>query len=132
MENASLSEYQDALRELLLYVMHQPGLHRAQLHGIECRVVWSLPQLLDIIASIPSDPPAATREAIRTQICSKCEYQDASGYCPLRMSGQCCLSHEEGRVIAVIKRISQQQEVAQDTITSIRPLPQERSGDRAR
>lgn len=105
MEPASLLEYQEALRDLLLSVMHQPRLHRAKPHGGDCRVAWSLPQLVDIVTKIPSGPPAAQREAIRTQICSRCEYQDANGYCPLRMSGECCLSHEEGRVIAVIRRL---------------------------
>jgi len=63
--------------------------------------------LIEIVARTPNDPPAIAHEAIRTQICSRCEYQDADGYCPLRMSGECCLSREEGRVIAAIRRLSQ-------------------------
>lgn len=110
MEQATLvEEYQEALRDLLLAVMHQPAQHAATPQGVTCRVAWSLPRLVDIIASIPSDP-AAQHEAIRTQICSRCEYQDADGYCPLRVSGECCLSREEGRVIAVIRHLSRQRQ----------------------
>jgi hypothetical protein len=107
MENASLSEYQDALRGLLLCVMHQPALHRVNPRGAECRVLWALPQLVDIVAKEQSDLSADENGAIRTHICSRCEYQDANGYCPLRMSGECCVSREEGRVMTVIKRIIQ-------------------------
>lgn len=111
MEHASLSEYQDALRDLLLYVMHQLGLRRANQHKAACRVLWFLPQLIDIVGSnAQSDPPMTEHEAIRTRICTKCEYQDATGYCPLRMTGDCCLSREEGRVFDVIKRIVMQRQ----------------------
>ncbi len=115
MENASLSEYQEALRDLLLRVMHQPGPHRGDQRGAGCHVLRFLPQLVDVVAKTQSDPSADEREAIRTHICSTCEYQDANGYCPLRMSGQCCLSREEGQVIAVIRRIIQHQDVVSDT-----------------
>ena len=121
MEHASLSEYQDALRDLLLCIMQRPKPQRTERYGAECRVLWALPQLVDIVAK--GDQSAAESGAIRTQICSRCEYQDASGYCPLRMSGECCLSREEGRVIAVIRRISQRQGAAPDTATPVTQLP---------
>ena len=112
MEHATLSEYQDALRDLLLYVMHHPKLYPTKSGAGECRVLWALPKLVDLVAKGHSDPLAVEHEAIRTQICSQCEYQDANGYCPLRTSGDCCLSREEGRVIAVIRRTLQRQDVA--------------------
>ncbi|MDP3723112.1 MAG: hypothetical protein Q8R91_06415 [Candidatus Omnitrophota bacterium] len=123
MEHPSLSEYQDALRELLLSMMQHPGACRLHPRGAGCRVLWALPQLVDIAATGQGDPSAAEKEAIRTQICSRCEYQDANGHCPLRMSGQCCLSREEGRVIAVIRRVSRLRHVP------LEPAAPERSGD---
>jgi len=111
MENGSLSEHQEALRNLLLYI-HQSGSRRASQREAGCRVVRFLPQLITIAANGQGDPSAAEHEAIRAQICAQCEYQDANGYCPLRASGECCLSREEGRVIAVIRRILQRQDVA--------------------
>lgn len=112
MEQPSLSEYQEALRDLLSCMMRRSGLHRAERHSRDCRVVWSLPQPIDIVTSIPSDPPAARREAIRARVCSQCAYQDTHGYCPLRVSGACCLSREEGRLIATISRLGRQQALA--------------------
>lgn len=125
MERTTLAEYQDALRDLLWCVMHHSRPRGAKSQGIECRVAWGLPQLVDIAASLPSEP-VAQHEAIQTQICSRCEYQDANGYCPLRMSGECCLSREEGRVIAVIRRLSQRQHVALDTTDPGHPGPSPR------
>ncbi|MBI3324830.1 MAG: hypothetical protein HYZ92_06075 [Candidatus Omnitrophica bacterium] len=115
MEQATLSEYQDALRYLLLYVMHHPKPNPTKSAIGECRVLWALPKLVDIVAKGHGDPSAVEHEAIRTQMCSQCEYQDADGYCPLRASGDCCLSREEGRVIAVIRRTLQRQGVAPDS-----------------
>ena len=123
MEQPSVSKYQEALRDLLLCMMHQSGLQRTKRHSRDCRVVWSLPQLIDIVTGIPSDPPAAQHEAIRTRICSQCECQDTHGYCPLRVSGECCVSREEGRVIAVIRGIRHQQDIAQDTENPVHQLP---------
>lgn len=118
MEHAPLSEYQDALRDLLLSIMHQPGPHQARQHGVGCRILWALPRLVETLAKEPGEPPADEHEVIRAQTCSRCEYQDAKGYCPLRMTGECCLSREEGRVIAVIRRISQHRHVALDAAAS--------------
>ena len=115
MEPTTLSEYQEALRDLLLYIMHQPCPRRAHQGAVECRVLRFLPQLVNLVANMPSGPPAAMREAMRTRICSQCEYQDANGYCPLRMSGECCLSREEAEVIAVISRVTQRRPAAPDT-----------------
>lgn len=64
MERATLAEYQDMLRQdplhdLLVYVIHQ---HRAKPPEGVCRIVWSLPQLVDIVAvimKIPNDLPTA-------------------------------------------------------------------------
>ena len=114
MESASLSEYQDALRDVLLYVMHHPRLYQTKPSAGTCRVLWALPQLVDLAAKAQHDPSVDEGEAIRAHICSRCAYQDANGYCPLRTSGECCLSREEGRVIAVIRRISQRQDAAPD------------------
>lgn len=103
MEDVTLEEYQQALRNLLLWVMRQPGLHGATPREGSCRVVWSLPTLIEIVSEIPNDP-GAVDQAIRRRVCSRCEYQDATGYCPLRLSGDCCLSHEQERVLEMIKR----------------------------
>ena len=115
MEPATLSAYQEALRELLLYVMHRPCPRQAHQGAVACRVLRFLPQLVDLAADMPSGPPAALREAIRTRICSHCEYQNANGYCPLRMSGECCVSREEAEVLAVINRVTQRRHTAPDT-----------------
>ena len=123
MEPTAFSEYQEALRDLLLHVMHQPYPRRAHQGAGACRVLRFLPQLVDLAANMPSGPSAAMRDAIRTHICSQCEYQDANGYCPLRMSGECCVSREEAEVIAVINRVTQRRHTAPDT------PPLERSGN---
>ena len=109
MEGALLEEYQEALRDLLLYIYSDAGQTRANQRGAGCRVLRFLPQLVDIVAEALNDPSMSEREAIRAQICSGCEYQDANGYCPLRTTGECCLSREEGRVLAVIRRVMQSQ-----------------------
>ena len=117
MEDALLLEYQEALRDLLLSLCTNAGRTRANQRGAGCRVLRFLPQLVNIVAETRSDPSVVEHEAIRLHICSQCEYQDANGYCPLRTTGACCLSREQGRVIAVIRRVLERQDAAPSAST---------------
>lgn len=89
------------------------GVHHV-CRGTDCRILQDLPELVDIVGEVRSNWLAAYDQAIRRQLCSGCESQDASGHCPLRVMGQCCLSSELRPVVNIIKRLLDARAAAED------------------
>lgn len=59
----------------------------------ECFVSRFLPELTEIVETHPFQSADAVETMFRKTVCAtQCPYPDRTGYCPLRDSGQCCLS----------------------------------------
>lgn len=63
------------------------GLTKGRICGIEAH----LPRVVEAILSIESDRMDEYVDAIRAQVCARCENQDATGYCRYREKGECAL-----------------------------------------
>jgi len=61
------------------------------LSGRACAIESHLPQLVGALSSVESTKLLDYETAIRAQVCTECQHQDAAGRCELRDEGSCAL-----------------------------------------
>jgi hypothetical protein len=88
----AIEEYQDAMRDAVCGVCvsftedrRNPGRCIHETTG-ECGLFEKLNEVVGVISGINSNSIEPYTNALRREICAKCDHQDASGNCDLRNS----------------------------------------------
>ena len=69
----------------------------------QCPVDRFLPELVEITGQLESADPGDYARAVRGRICTQCGNQDnATGDCPVRAAGKCCLDRNLQLIIRLI------------------------------
>lgn len=100
-----LGPYKEALAREVQHACS--GVTRSSQRGPGCRIFRYLPELVEVVTEVESERIADYDQAVRERICSWCPYQDAEGYCSLRIFGQCCLAMQLPAVVQTIHKIEQ-------------------------
>ena len=87
-----IEEYQDAMRDAVCRMCvcfaedrQRPGRCVHENSG-QCSLFAHLGEVVDVISGVHSDSMEAYTEALRRDVCGKCDHQDERGICNLRDS----------------------------------------------
>ena len=90
--DARSQEYLDAIRKNVCAVCLDGRDDRScGLSGRVCAIEAQLPRLVSALCSVSSSKLEDYEAALREQVCSACQQQDAAGRCELRDHGDCAL-----------------------------------------
>jgi hypothetical protein len=76
------------------------------LTGRTCAVESHLPGLIQALSSVESVRMEDYAAAIRSQVCSACQHQDAAGHCELRDGGDCALDAYLSLVLDAVEEVN--------------------------
>lgn len=79
------------------------------LSGRVCAVESHLPGLVEALVRVRSNRMDEYVEALRAQVCSRCDNQDARGRCKLREAGDCALDAYLSLVVDAIEEVQEQE-----------------------
>jgi hypothetical protein len=85
------------------------------LTGRTCAVEEHLPQVVRALSAVSSGNMQDYEEALRAQVCSRCDHQDDRGVCRLRDRADCALDAYLSLVLDAVEEVNQRLAVRAST-----------------
>jgi hypothetical protein len=102
------AEYMQAIRQRVCAVcLDSRDDNTCSLTGRICAVEAHLPRLVAALSSVQSTRMDEYAAAIRAQVCSSCEHEDASGRCELRDAAECALQSYLSLVLDAVEEVNE-------------------------
>lgn len=100
-------QFMDAIRSRVCAVcLDSRDDKTCSLSGRVCAIEGHLPSLVAALSSVESPALEDYEAAIRAQVCSRCEEQDARGHCDLRDHGACALDAYLSLVLDAVEEVN--------------------------
>lgn len=100
-------EFMDAIRAKVCAVCLDSRDDRScTLSGRVCAIEGHLPRLVAALSAVESPRLEDYEAAIRAEVCTRCEHQDAGGACGLRDEGSCALDAYLSLVLDAVEEVN--------------------------